>query len=122
MLPGLLTFATSLHAQSTTTAKAEKPSCYQPCSKATQANAYQNYIPVVLVASPAEEKASTPNATMTAKEKANCQRVCAKTIAVNGKCDPKDCPPECLPPNCKIVSCKSKSTVMAVNQKPSDQK
>jgi len=119
MLIGFLTFATSLHAQTPVNAKAEKTSCQKPCSKSTQANAYQNYVPVVLVAAASEERANSPS-TMTAAKKAECQRVCAKTVAVNGKCDPKDCPPECLPPNCKIVSCTKKSSAVAINQKPSD--
>ena len=117
MLAGFLTFTTSIHAQSTVNVKAEKKSCQKPCTKATQTNTYQSFVPVVLVAAASEEKASTSN-TMTAKEKANCQKVCTKTMAVNGKCEPKDC----LPPNCKIVPCTPKSTTMAVNQKPSNQK
>ena len=118
LLTGFLAFATSLHAQTPVNAKAEKTSCQKPCSKA---NAYQNYVPVVLVAAASEEKASTPNTT-TAKEKAACQKVCTKTVATKANCDPKDCPPECLPPNCKIVPCTAKSTAVAINQKPGDQK
>ena len=120
MFFGFLAFST-LHAQTATKVKAEKTNCQRPCTKSMQAYTIPYYYPAVAVAAATEEKASTPS-TMTAKEKANCKRICAKTVAVNGKCDPTDCPPECLPPNCKIVPCTSKSSAMAVNQKPGDQK
>ncbi len=106
--------------QSAAKVKAEKPNCYQPCSKVADANSYLPFY-YVLNASANEKTVNNTN-TMTSSEKAECQKICAKKIAANGKCDPKDCPPECLPPNCKIVPCKAKSTTMAINQKPSDQK
>ncbi len=120
MLFGFLAFSTGLLAQTATNVKTEKTNCYKPCKKSSQANAYQAYLPVFTVAA-SEEKANTPE-TPTTKEKANCQKVCTKTATAKVNCDPKDCPPECLPPNCKIVSCASKSSAMAVNQKPSDLK
>ena len=119
MFFGFLAFST-LQAQTATKVKAEKTNCQMPCTKATQANAYQTYFSAFTAAAN-EEKVSTPS-TMTAKEKANCQKICAKTVSINGKCDPSDCPPECLPSNCKIIPSAAKSTAVAVNQKPGSQK
>ncbi len=120
MVFGFLAFSTSLQAQTTTNVKAKKTNCQKPCTQTTQANAWLPYSTLFTVAAN-EEKANTPNTT-TAKEKAVCQKVCTKTVATKANCDPKDCPPECLPPNCKIVSCTAKSTAVAINQKPGDQK
>ena len=115
MVIGFSTFATSLHAQTASTVKADKPSCQKPCTKSAQASATNYSFFSVLTAAASEEKASTPS-TKVAKEKAACQKVCTKTAATKANCNPQDC----LPPNCKIVSCKPKSTAMAVNQKPGD--
>ena len=115
MFFGVLAFSVA-QSETAKTVKAEKPSCYQPCSKVANSN---NYTPFyyVLTAAASEEMSSSPEKKeMSAKEKAACKRICAKTVAANGKCDPKDCPPECLPPNCKIVPCKAKSTAIAINQ------
>jgi hypothetical protein len=88
MFFGFLAFST-LQAQTATKVKGEKTNCQRPCTKSAQAVTYPFYFSAFAVAAN-EEKASTPSS-MTAKEKANCQKICAKTVAVNGKCDPKDC-------------------------------
>ena len=122
---GFLSYSTAqtTATETTKTVKAEKPSCYQPCSSVANVETNTPFY-YVLTAAANQEMANTPEQKpMTDKEKAECIKKCKKTVAVNGKCEPKDCPPECLPPNCKIVSCKkTKATAMAINETPSNNK